>query len=131
MKIFIALLMLIPVVANAQVATNAARLTWVPATLDVNNNPLPTTGPDAIEFTRIQRSTGADCMTNFGTVVETLNLPLAVVTAFFENLPAGRWCFRARHIAFDLEQSDWSPVVTKLSVWPVGRPARPVSITIE
>ncbi len=131
MKILIALLMLVPMIANAQVATNAARVSWTNATLDVNNAPLPVTGPDSIGETRVVRSTGDACMTTFGTVVETLNVPPTVLSVLFENLPAGRWCFRARHVAVDGELSDWSPIVSKVSVLPPNRPARPVSITIE
>lgn len=118
------------------IASDAALLCWVNATEDVNGNPLPATGPFSLTQTRIQRSTGATCQTTFGTAVETLNVTPDVKMVLFENLPAGRWCYRARHVSRDAASvellSDWSAVATKIAAAPTPPPAKskPTTITI-
>jgi hypothetical protein len=120
--------------AEAQVAPTAARITWTNATQDVNGAQLPATGPGALTQTRIQRSFGASCETNFGTAAQTLNVTPDVLSVLFENLEPGRHCFRARHVSRDaanVEQlSDWTATVSKVIASPIGR-ARPPVITIE
>ena len=120
--------------AHSQVAPTAARITWTNATQDVNGVQLPATGPGALTQTRIQRSFGASCLTNFGTAAQTLNVTPDVLSVLFENLEPGRHCFRARHVSRDAADaellSDWTAVVSKVIAAPVGR-ARPPVITIE
>lgn len=122
---------------TSPVASDAALLCWINATQDVNGNPLPATGPFSLTQTRIQRSTGASCQTTFGTVTETLNVTPDVLMVLFENLPAGRWCYRARHVSRDAANvellSDWSATVSKVAAAPTPPPAkpRPVTITIH
>lgn len=143
-KLFAALLLFVSSQAFAQqacpptgtIATDAALLCWVNATQDVNGNALPATGPFSLTQTRIQRSTGATCQTTFGTVVETLNVTPDVTMVLFESLPAGRWCYRARHVSRDAASvellSDWSAVATKIAAAPTPPPAKakPTTITI-
>lgn len=120
-------------------ATDAARISWTNATVDEAGNPLQNCNvtpcqPGQLIGTRIQRSLNCTA-TNFGTAAETLNVPHAVTSVLFENLPAGTWCYRARHVAEPVGTGDglslWSAVVQKVSVKPATKPARPVSITVE
>lgn len=121
--------------AFAQVAPNAARVSWTNATQDVDGSALPATGPGALTQTRIQRAlVGAAANCSFGTVAQTLNVTPDVLSVLFENLEAGKHCFRARHISRDASDaellSDWSASVSKVVAPAVVRP-RPPTITIQ
>lgn len=128
------------VTASAQVASDAARVSWTNATQDVNGGALalcPDTGTKpagCLIGTRVQRGNAANCAATFGAVAETINVPHAVTSVLFENLAPGTWCFRVRHTANNPAPDDvsaWTATVTKIIVRPVGKPERPVSITVE
>lgn len=117
------------------VASDAALLCWTNATQDVNGNPLPATGPFALTQTRVQRATvAATASCSFTTIAETLNVVPAVTQMFFQNLPAGKHCFRARHASRDEANvellSDWTATVSKVATPPAPPPAKPRPLTI-
>lgn len=120
---------------SGPVPTNAALLCWTNATQDVDGNPLPATGPGALTQTRAQRAVVAASATcSFSTIAETLNVTPDVTMLFFQNLTAGKHCYRARHIALDAAGaellSDWTPYVSKV-VAPAAVKPRPLTITIH
>ena len=135
MKKLFVLAALLAANASAQtLPTNSAIVRWTNATTDVNGNPLPATGAGSLTSTRIARSAGATCATTFGTAIEVISVPIDVLMVRFDNLPAGTNCFRARHVANNPapdDLSDWSPIVSKVSVVPTGKPGKPLTITIE
>lgn len=119
-----------PALAQA-VAPDAARVTWTNATELVTGAPIPASGPESIVTNRVQR---ALCGTGdaFGSVQETLNVPSTVNALLFENLPPGRYCFRARHVQENGGLSDWSAIARKTIEVPApALPKRPLSISIE
>ena len=144
MRAFIfAMLMLLAVIArDAQaqtVAPDAAHISWMNATQDTAGNTLPASGPGSIRQTRIQRSFNCTA-SSFGTAVETLNVLASVNSVLFENLPAGKWCYRARHVQNAPVAGDpdifsaWSATLSKVSnpaPPPAGPPTAPISITVE
>jgi hypothetical protein len=143
MKKLIALLFLLPLPALAQqtcpptgtIAVDAALLCWTNATQDVNGNPLPATGPFALTQTRVQRAVvGSTASCAFTVIAETLNVTPDVTQMFFQNLPVGKHCFRARHISRDSADvelfSDWTATVSKVTTSPVPPPAKPRPLTI-
>jgi hypothetical protein len=116
------------------IAADAALLCWVNATQDINGAPLPATGPGALTQTRVQRAVvGATATCAFTTVAEALNVLPAVTSVLFQALPAGKHCFRARHVSLDAAGaemlSDWSPTASKVAVPPIGK-SKPLTITI-
>lgn len=127
--IALAFLALLPATAQGQVASNAARITWVNATQLENGAPIPATGPESIIQTRVVRgSCNADG--SFGVVLETLNVPVTATSVLFEQIAAGTYCYRARHVQENLGLSGWSVTVSKVAVQPVSKP-KPPSITIS
>lgn len=119
---------------TGDIPVDAALLCWVNATLDVNDNPLPATGPGALNQTRIQRAqvaAGANC--SFTTIAQTLNVTPDVIMVFLENLTPGKHCFRLRHIANGTTtdtMSDWTATSSKVTTAPTPPPARPRPGTI-
>lgn len=138
MKKFLAipLLFLLAGVAQAQVASNSAKLTWVNATTFVPvapatvGDPLPTTGPEALASTRIERSI-CNADGTFGTVLETLNVPVTILTAQFDNLAAAVQCFHVRHIQTNGGMSNWSAIAKKTTTLPALAKPKPPVITIS
>jgi len=132
----ILLLALFAFTAQAQVASNSAKLTWVNATTFVPvapatvGDPLPTTGPEAIITTRIERSI-CNADGTFGTVLETLNVPITILTAQFDNLAAAVQCFHVRHIQTNGGMSAWSPIAKKITTLPALAKPKPPVITIS
>lgn len=118
--------------AQAQVASNAALIKWVNATEFVTppGGLLPVTGPQSIVQTRVVRgSCNADG--SFNAVLETLNVPVTATSVLFENLPDGTFCYRARHIQENGDQSAWSVTRSKASTQPPLPKSKPPSITIS
>lgn len=117
------------------IAVDAALLCWTNATQDVNGNPLPATGAGSLTGTRIQRAVvGATATCAFTTIAETLNVLPDITQLLFQNLPAGRHCFRVRHLADNPapnDMSDWSATVSKVTTAPVPPPAKPKPLTIS
>lgn len=127
-------LLCLPTMAQAQVATDAARVSWTAATQLTTGAPIPST-PDPLSLaqTRIQRSVAPTCESGaFGNVEQVLNVTPDVLSALFENLrPAGVHCFRAAHVQLNGALSIWTPVVSKVIAIPSPPKTRPPTITIE
>lgn len=96
---------------------------WTNATNLVNEDgsdagPIPATGPKALfqtEVQKVQVGASANCSV---TNPQAFKVTADVLQMFFENLPAGKHCYRARHITTDLTTSNWTSWVSKVSNGP-------------
>lgn len=119
--------------AQAQtVAVDAAKVTWVNATLLTDGSPVPATGDNAIKETQVQRSV-CNADGTFGTNLQQINVPPTILLVLFENLPPAKHCFRARHANNAGLMSNWSVVVSKTTVAPPPptQKTKPIIITVE
>ena len=116
--------------AQAQtVAADAARVSWANATLLVDGAPVPATGDNAIKESQVQRSV-CNADGTFGTNLQQINVPPTILSVLFENLPAAKHCFRARHVNNAGLMSNWSGVASKTTIAATQK-TRPIIITVE
>lgn len=100
---------------TADIAWNAAKLTWLPVTRDVNQNIL--TGTVSYRIWAAQ-SGGTK------TVVATITSPGTLRT----NIPEGTWCWQISAVVGNLE-SDKSPEMCKEIKRPPPTVAKPATVT--
>lgn len=134
-----ALLALVTFEVSAQVvcppttttAVNAALVCWTNATLNEDGTTIPAIGPLSLKTTTIQRAqVAATASCDFTTIAQTLNVTPDVTTVLFENLTAGKQCFRARHVNEAGTNSAYSAMVSKVTTVPAPVKTRPPTISI-
>jgi hypothetical protein len=111
-----------------------ALVCWTNATQDSLGAPLPATGPGSLTGTRLQRSWVASVTGSCGwdttlNKVQNFDVLPTVTTMYFENLPIGKYCYRALHNAEAVPDSAWSAVVTKYSPGPTQK-SKPPGVAI-
>jgi hypothetical protein len=114
------------------ISGNAALLCWTNATVDVDDQPLPPSGPGSLKQTRVQRvnvAVAATCTWGTTAAPENFDVTPDVTMMFFENLAQGKWCFRLRHVNNEDVVSDWTAAVSKVVVKPIGKSKQP-TVTI-
>jgi hypothetical protein len=100
--------------------------TWTNATKNIDDTPIPASGPGSIASTRIEIGTCNG--TAFGTKVSEFTVQGVATTGQTPNLQPGTWCARAAHTNTYGVEGVWSNVAQKTIAAPT--PGAPTNFSL-